>query len=147
MTRVSDIGVLNEENVNDFFLKTESLFRELGMRVLEIKSGYAKTKSDMPKVFFRMGSVAQGGVLMAVMDYTGGLAALTHNESADQVTMELKINFLEPMSATPFICEGRLLRKGGKTMVIRIDLFDANGRLGATGLGTWYILDAAVGPR
>jgi hypothetical protein len=43
----------------------------------------------------RVGGVLHGGVIMAVLDETMGFAALTLNDGVGQVTVELKVNFLE----------------------------------------------------
>jgi hypothetical protein len=36
-------------------------------------------------------------MICAAIDFTGGLAVLTVNDKDDQVTAELKVNFLEPL--------------------------------------------------
>lgn len=81
---------------------------------------------------------------MSAIDITGGLAALTVNDAMDQVTQELKINFLEPMYKGPFTIEGKVLRKGSTVIVVEIEFKDADGKLGAKAIGSWYILRTKV---
>jgi uncharacterized protein (TIGR00369 family) len=146
MSRRDQIGQLSAESLDRFFKETEPLYRMLNIKLLKISPGRAEVSAEVPKDFFRMGGVVQGGALAAIMDYTGGLTGLTVNEGADQVTQELKINYLRPASKLPLTCKGEVLKSGKRAIVIRMDLFDADGMLCDTGLGTWYVLDQTIGP-
>ncbi len=79
-------------------------------------------------------------MIMTIMDFTGGIAVASINDGDDQVTQELKVNFLEPMYKGPFSCRASILRKGYTAVIVDIELRDADGKLGAKGLGTWYII-------
>lgn len=146
MDRRDQIGQISVESLDKFFKETESLYRMLNIKLLKIGAGRAEVSAEVPRDFFRMGGVVQGGALAAIMDYTGGLAGLTVNVGADQVTQELKINYLRPASKLPLVCKGEVLKSGKRAIVIRIDLFDAGGTLCDTGLGTWYVLDQTISP-
>lgn len=121
-------------------ISKEPVFSFLEARVVEIKEGYAKISMPYKPELTRRGGVINGGIIMTIMDFTGGLATATVNDGKDQVTQELKVNFLEPMSKGPFTCEGKVIRKGKNTVVVEIKFFDSENRLGAIGLGTWFIM-------
>lgn len=127
------------EKINAILSK-EPVFSYIRARVVELKEGYSKVTIPYKLEFTRRGGVLNGGIIMTVMDFTGGLATFTVNDGKDQVTQELKVNFLEPMSKGPFICEGKVIRKGRNTVVVEIKFFDSEGKLGAIGLGTWFII-------
>ncbi|BDB99937.1 esterase [Saccharolobus caldissimus] len=127
-----DLQKLLEEN--------DPVFKYIGAEVLEIKEGYAKIQIPYKSELCRRGNVLNGGIIMTSMDFAGGLATMTVNDGLDQVTQELKVNFLEPMYKGPFIVEGKVVRKGKTTVVVEITFKDVEGRIGAIGLGTWYII-------
>ncbi len=118
----------------------DPVFKYIGVKVLELKEGYSKIEIPYRKELCRRGNVMNGGVIMTSMDFAGGLATMTVNDGVDQVTQELKVNFLEPMYKGPFVVEGKVVRKGKTTVVVEITFKDNEGRVGAIGLGTWYII-------
>ncbi|BCU70216.1 esterase [Stygiolobus caldivivus] len=121
-------------------MSREKLFSYLGLKVIKIEKGYVETSLEYSENVLRIGGVLHGGAIMTTIDYTGGLATMTVNDGEDQVTQELKINFLEPMSNGPFRCVAKVVRAGRTAVVVEVDFFDKDGVLGAKALGTWYIL-------
>lgn len=128
------------------FEENDQVFKYIGAKILELKEGYSKIEIPYKKELCRRGNVLNGGIIMTAMDFAGGLATMTINDGMDQVTQELKVNFLEPMYNGPFTVEGKVIRKGKTTVVVEITFKDAEGKIGAIGLGTWYIIrDRKVG--
>jgi uncharacterized domain 1 len=119
---------------------SDYVFHYLGVKILEIKEGYAKTQIPFKKELTRRGNILNGGMIVASIDYTSGLAVLSINDGMDQVTQELKVNFLEPMYRGPFTVEANVIRKGRTAVAVEITFKDVEGSLGAIGLGTWYII-------
>lgn len=81
-----------------------------------------------------------GGVLCALIDAAGGLAAwsvLDHDEAVS--TIDLRVDFLEPAAAAGELrAEGRVVRKGGRTCSVRVELWQGD-TLVAEGRGVWAI--------
>ncbi len=125
-----DFKVIEKENVASY----------LGMKILEVNDGKSKLEIPYSERICRRGGVLHGGMIMTSMDYAGGLAVASINDGVDQVTQELKVNFLEPMFKGPFTVEARVVRKGRTAVVVEIEFKDSEGKLGAIGLGTWYII-------
>ncbi|BDC18570.1 PaaI family thioesterase [Acidianus sp. HS-5] len=121
-------------------IEKESVASYLGMRVIEVKDGISKLEIPYSERICRRGGVLHGGMIMTSMDYAGGLAVASINDGIDQVTQELKVNFLEPMYDGPFTVEAKIVRKGRTAVVVEIEFRDSEGKLGAVGLGTWYII-------
>jgi uncharacterized protein (TIGR00369 family) len=82
---------------------------------------------------------------MAVLDETMGFAALTLNDGVDQVTVELKVNFLEPGVEGPFEVCGWVVKRNSRVAVVEGEVRDAKGRIIAKALVTWYYLSRRVG--
>jgi uncharacterized protein (TIGR00369 family) len=133
------VKTFDVDKVNEVLSK-ENLFSYLGLRVIKLDKGLAVTSLQYSANVLRVGNVLHGGAIMATIDYTGGLAVMTVNDGDDQVTQELKINFLEPMKDGPFTCVGKVIRAGRVSVVVEVDFYDKKQVLGAKALGTWYTL-------
>lgn len=126
--------------INEFLRKTDPMFSYISAEIVEIKEGYGCISFPFKKELLRRGGIINGGIIMTAIDYAGGLAAMTVNDGDDQVTQELKINFLEPLQRGPFRAEGKVLRKGKNTITVEIKVYDAENKLCTVALGTWFIL-------
>ena len=133
-------GVNVERYIQDFLSRESPLYHYIGLEILEIREGYAKTRLPYKREILRFGGMVHGGIVMTVIDNVAGLAVMTVNEGTNQFTVELKINFLEPLVKGPFTCIGRVLRAGRRIAVAEGEVLDVEGRLCAKGVGTWYMV-------
>jgi uncharacterized protein (TIGR00369 family) len=130
----------NLEQINEKISAYDPVFAYLGAKIVNIKQGEAEIEFPFKETLQRRGGFLNGGIIMTAIDFAGGYAAMTVNDGIDQVTQELKINFLEPLYKGPFRAIGRVLRKGKHTIVVEIKVYDAENKLGAVAIGTWFIL-------
>ena len=130
----------NLEQINELVRTLDPVFAYLGAKIVNIKQGEAEIEFPFKETLQRRGGVLNGGIIMTALDFAGGFAALSVNDGIDQVTQELKINFLEPLYKGPFRAIGKVLRKGKHTIVVEIKVYDAENKLGAVAIGTWFIL-------
>ncbi len=128
------------DKLNGLFEKNENLYSYLGIRITGIKEGHVELSMPYSDNATRAGKVLHGGAMMTALDYAGGITTMTVNPGIDQVTQELKINFLAPMSNGPFKIVADAVKTGRTAVIIEIKLFDADGKLGIIALGTWYII-------
>jgi len=126
--------------IEEIYKNSDQVFKYIGAKILLLEHGRAVIEIPYKPELTRRGGVLHGGIIMTAIDFTGGLAALTVNDGIDQVTQELKVNFLEPMYKGPFKVEGKVIRKGRTIIVVDVEFRDAEGVLGAKALGSWYIL-------
>ena len=78
---------------------------------------------------------------MALADEAIGEAVKTMLPSdQDLVTVELKVNFLAPVTRGELIAEAHIARKGETLAVGEAKVTDGEGTLVAVALGTWMIL-------
>lgn len=84
--------------------------------------------------------VVHGGVLAGLADTAAGLAIYSALPRGTRLaTIEMKINYLEPVHAGRLLAEARLLRKGRNFAVAECDVRDSASRLVATALLTFSI--------
>ncbi len=136
------------DDKNDFsgYARLASIIRgdpflsHLGVEVTEVEKGYAKLRIKEADHVLRHGGIVNGGAITTLMDAAGGTATATVNSGKNQVTIELKVNFLEAVRKGEMTCEARVIRGGRNIVVCEMDLFDRDGRTCAKGIGTWMIL-------
>ena len=87
--------------------------------------------------------VLHGGVTFSLIDQSMG-AALDSLAGPGQsnTTIELKVNYLEPVASGRVDCDSTVIRRGGRIAVIEADVHN-QGRLVAKGLGTYALIRAA----
>ncbi len=115
------------------------LFRTVGYRIVKVGNGRAELSFPFSRAIARRGKIVHGGIIMYTLDNVCGIAVMTVNPGVDQVTMELKINFLEPLRNGPFRATGKVVRAGSTVAVAEGEVRDADGTLCAKGMGTWYM--------
>ncbi|MCU0662221.1 MAG: thioesterase family protein [Myxococcota bacterium] len=129
--------------------------RLLGMRILSLEGKLAVVRVDMRTDLvgnpFR--ESLHGGVIGAVIDVAGGLAAslgllaafhdLPDEEVAKRMarlsTVDMRVDFLRPGLGEHFICRAQSLRTGQKIGHARMDFENDQGELIAVGMGTYYL--------
>ena len=133
-------GVNIEEQMEAAMSADNGLFRMVGYKVVKIEEGRAELSFPFGNAITRRGGMVHGGIVMYTLDNVCGIAAMTVNSGIDQVTLELKVNFLEPLRKGPFTATGKVVRAGGTTAVAEGEIRDAEGRVCAKSLGTWYMI-------
>jgi acyl-CoA thioesterase len=135
-------GVDIEEQVQRAF-EGDGIFRYVNLRVDKVDSGNVQLSFPMSEKVTRWGGMVHGGVVMTALDNACGLAVMTVNPGKNQVTMELKVNFLEPLTNGPFRVLGRVIRAGRTAIVAEGEIRDSKDVLCAKGIGTWLVLTKA----
>ncbi len=84
--------------------------------------------------------VVHGGILAALADTAAGVACyMLLPRGTHLATIEMKINYLEPVEKGTVLAEARVLRKGRTTAVAECDVRDTAGLLVAKALLTFSI--------
>jgi uncharacterized protein (TIGR00369 family) len=128
------------ELVEIIYKNADPVFKYVGAKIILLETGHSIVEIPYKEELTRRGKVLHGGIIMTAIDFTGGLAALTLNDGVDQVTQELKVNFLEPMYKGPFRVEGKVVSKVRNSVVVDVEFRDSEDKLGAKALGSWFIL-------
>src|SRR5216684_1763299 len=79
--------------------------------------------------------VVHGGILASLADTAGAMAAYPMLPKGTRLaTVEMTINYLEPVDRGPIIAEARVLRLGRTLAVAECEVKDADGKLAAKAL-------------
>jgi uncharacterized protein (TIGR00369 family) len=120
--------------------ENDRIFRYIGFKVDTVDSGSVQLSFPFSENVTRWGGIVHGGVVMTALDNACGLAVMTVNPGKNQVTMEFKVNFLEPLTDGPFRVLGRVIRTGRTAIVAEGEIRDSKDILCAKGIGTWLVL-------
>jgi len=144
LQKMIDEGRIREQlpQLNKMFKMNSPMHNFLGLVIEDISRGRAEATYKFDEKHTRIGGILHGGIVTALLDQIMGTSALTVNPGNNQVTLELKINFLKPMSQdnSPFKIIGNVVRVGRKTIVCEGKIVDREGHICAIALGTWYII-------
>ncbi len=141
--------------IKDMFENKLPFNRVLGIEVLDLTGGAPRLgiqmRDDLVGNYMR-GSL-HGGVISAVIDVTGGLAAFLSlrpkidDESCEAKTerfgklgtIDLRVDYLRPGLGKRFESIGHVLRTGNKVAVTRIEFKNDRDQLIAVGTGAYVI--------
>jgi uncharacterized protein (TIGR00369 family) len=143
------------ERIRDIFDNKIPFNQVLGLQVYSLDMDRPKIRFDMHDALignYIRGSL-HGGVISAVIDVTGGLAAfmgLQKKLAGEPVdvklekfsklgTIDLRIDYLRPGVGQKFEATGYILRTGNKVAVARIELKNEIDQLIAVGTGAYVI--------
>jgi uncharacterized protein (TIGR00369 family) len=129
-----------ERELQEFLKEESDLFSIVGFKVRKLGDGYAELSFPFSSQISRYGGSVHGGVISYALDTASGLATMTQNVRIDQVTLELKVSFLEPLRNGPFSAVGKILRLGRTVAVAESEVRDVEDRMCAKALGSWYMI-------
>ena len=112
----------------------------LGMRPQSIGEGRARFELEVAARHLNPNGTLHGGVIYSVADTAMGAALFSQLDPGEQcATLEIKMNYLLPVTAGRLDCVSRVLHKNGNVGVIEseVRLGDA---LAATALGTFSVV-------
>jgi uncharacterized protein (TIGR00369 family) len=110
----------------------------LGFDVESVHDGRAVFRLDVRATHKQIHGVVHGGIIAALADTTGAIAAYTVvPRGVELATLELKINYLEPVPGGTVKAEARVLRAGRNFIVTECEIFNESGSLAAKALMTF----------
>jgi uncharacterized protein (TIGR00369 family) len=80
---------------------------------------------------------AHGGVLAALADAAAGYTLMAHT-GVSVSTVDLRLDFHQAANPGELRIQGTLVHQGRKISCADVQIFDANGRLVASGRGSFY---------
>lgn len=111
----------------------------IGVKTRILEKGRVESTLDLKEKHMRVGNFANGGVICSLVDIAGGTAVLSVT-GMNQVTTDLHINFLYPLSKSPAKAVGTIIRKGKNLCVAKVEVFDGADKLCAYATGSWFII-------
>ncbi|MBS4959510.1 MAG: PaaI family thioesterase [Clostridiales bacterium] len=103
---------------------TENSFgKELGIQVLDIQEGYAKSELCIEKRHVNNIGSVHGGVIFTMADSCAGAASWSYGNYA--TTMDCTINYLNAaINSKKLIAEAKVVKHGKRIMVIQVEIVD-----------------------
>ncbi len=103
------------------------LARDMGIRILEIREGYAKSEMLIHASQQNLIGSVHGGILMTFADIVGAAAAWSYGTYT--TTMSCSVNFLNAaMNVDRLWAEAQVEKRGKQTIVARVVITDSTGR-------------------
>lgn len=123
-----------------------------GFQLAGAEYGRAVFRMEVLEHHKQIHKVVHGGVVAMLADTAGGFASfLAAPKDSRVATIEMKINFLEPIAHGVIEADARVLRQGRTTSVVDCNVTDQDARLVAKALMTFSVhrpeLAAAERPR
>jgi len=107
--------------------KGNLFMQDVGFKFTTIEAGYVETILKLePKHLQQMGFV-HGGVTATMADITTGFAAFTLvNKNQSVVTVDLKVNYINPGKGHQLIAKGQVYKAGSKLIFCKTEIFIEN---------------------
>jgi uncharacterized protein (TIGR00369 family) len=131
---------MDEQEIMEQLVNRDTFMNYVGIRTKILEEGKAESILNLENKHMRLGNFVNGGVICSLVDIAGGTAVLSASKK-NQVTTDLHINFLYPLSKTPARAVGQVIRKGRNICVAKIEVFDGDGKLCAYATGSWFIFN------
>ena len=110
----------------------------LGFDVESVHDGRAIFRMDVRPKHKQIHGVVHGGILAALADTAAAIAAYTViPRGMELATLELKINYLEPVPGGRVKADARVLRSGRNFIVTECEIFNETGSLAAKAMLTF----------
>lgn len=111
-----------------------------GFRLVKAEHGRAVFRMEVLEHHKQIHKVVHGGVVAMLADTAGGFASFLAAPKGSRVaTIEMKINFLEPIEHGEIEADARVLRQGRTTSVVDCNVTDQDARLVAKALMTFSV--------
>lgn len=113
----------------------------LGFTVEQFEPGFARVSMEVTPAHFNPMGTVHGGIFCDLGDMAMGIAYFcTLPPGEAMTTLEMKINFLRPLTEGRAVAEARVVNKSRAMGYIECDIFDHAGKLAARLSSTCYIL-------
>jgi len=110
------------------FLKKDysrGFIADCGFKAMVYKRGYLESRLKVLTRHRQQDNYIHAGVIATMADHTAGYAAFSLVPEDHRIlTIEFKINFLEPAYGHTLVCKSRILREGRQILVGESEVFD-----------------------
>lgn len=117
------------------------IIKGAGLRITKFGEGEASVAMDVDERYHNSQGVLHGGIYTLLADTAMGLAAIsTLDDEESFTTVELKINFIRPVTKGTLLAEGKVVHRGTRTTVIEATVLNTEGKLVAVATSTGLIV-------
>ena len=98
---------------------------DCGFKAVNCGRGYLESRLKVLSRHRQQDNYVHAGVIATMADHTAGYAGFSLVPEDHRIlTIEFKINFLDPAYGHSLICKSRILREGGQILVGESEVFD-----------------------
>lgn len=122
-------------------LQSSKSWKHIGMEIIrnsEGKPGIRIPNSENLKQFY--GNVHGGFIAMAVDTASGVAVNDSIGDNRGAVTVELKVNYLEPIGESDIYAYAQVVRKGNRLLTCTVEVTNDEGVLAAIGITTFIVM-------
>ena len=118
-----------------FFYKISNKFQEspfwefFGFRIDLLGVGEIYLNLDIRKGFLNASGSLHGGVSVALMDTSMGMAVRTASGGSPSVTVNLNVHFLKPVKNNRIKSVGKIINLGNSIVTVEGNLYDDSNQL------------------
>ena len=124
----------------DWAISTTPFNRWFGIRCLEAGVGRSEYELVVTPTLANRRGVAHGGAVCSLLDTALGAAVVSGIDVQEWcATLELSIQFREPVRLGRIVGRGRMVKRGRHAAFAEGEIVDGEGRALAVAHGTWYI--------
>lgn len=120
-----------EKNRLEFLKKdaVQGFIEYIGLILVSLRPGKCITRLKLKKEHFQQDGFAHAGVIATMADHTAGYAAYSLvPESHRILTIEYKINYLQPAKGNSLECKARVLRPGKQILITEAEVYSVQGK-------------------
>jgi uncharacterized protein (TIGR00369 family) len=115
------VEVIAEKSKGNLFMQ------DVGYQFKEVAAGYIETYLDIEQKHLQQMGFVHGGVTATMADITTGFAAFTLvAEKQAVVTVDLKVNYINPGKGQQLKAVGHVYKAGSKLMFCKCEIFIIN---------------------
>ena len=126
----------NLDKIKEYYVNNSPFAQLLGIEVVDLKQGYAKTKMELTNNHNNSIGITHGGAIFTLVDVTFGVAAISHGFAA--VTTNASISYINPGIDGPLTAEAVELSSSKKLCMYEVKVTNSKGILIASAQGTMY---------
>jgi len=140
MTEYEELNPHFKESLLNWMETKNPFWSLLGMEIIEIKKGWAQIRLPFSEKLANGIGVMHGGAIFSPADSAVGMALVGLIDKDENIsTLEMKINYLKPLTAGDIIAEAKIVHRGTMTAIGDVEVKDEKGNLIAKGLATYAI--------
>ncbi|MBW2050072.1 MAG: PaaI family thioesterase [Deltaproteobacteria bacterium] len=130
-----------KESIVDHMKNHNHFWALLGMEIVDMKKGWARIRLPYGEKLANGVGVAHGGAIFSPADSAVGMALAGMLNSDETIsTLEMKINYLKPVSGGVITAEAWIIHRGSHTAIGDVEVSNEKGELVAKGLATFAIV-------
>ncbi len=108
--------------------------RLVGLRAEAVAQGWCRIVCDIRPELCNPGGSIHGGMSATILDVAGGVAAIyASGKARPMVTRSADLHYLRPLTGSRMAAEGRVVKAGRQTCLVRVELYDDQDRLCCAG--------------